>query len=204
MRRLAETVLHLSPHPDDEALGAPATLFELRDAGWRVVNLACGLGSDPAQRAKRHGEAEEACRRAGFELRVALPDDLGAEVARAVAAEQPSLVISPDPGEPHPAHAATGRAAAAALRGSGVAWWTWALWGELAAPTRLVAFGEERMREILHVLEAHVSQLERNDYRTLLRARAEVARVRGPELVHGFGAPGISEPYAEMLAERVT
>jgi LmbE family N-acetylglucosaminyl deacetylase len=26
-------VLHLAPHPDDELIGAPATLMALRDAG---------------------------------------------------------------------------------------------------------------------------------------------------------------------------
>ena len=45
----------------------PATLMALRDAGWRVVNLACGLGR-PAQHQRRRAEVEEACRRAGFEL----------------------------------------------------------------------------------------------------------------------------------------
>ena len=64
---VARTVLHLSPHPDDEVVGMPATLMALRDAGWRVVNLACGLGR-PAQHQRRRAEVEEACRRAGFEL----------------------------------------------------------------------------------------------------------------------------------------
>ena len=49
----------------------PATLMALRDAGWRIVNLACGLGR-PAQHQRRRAEVEEACRRAGFEL---LPSD---------------------------------------------------------------------------------------------------------------------------------
>jgi len=34
-------VLHLAPHPDDEALGAlgaPATLLALRDASHRLIN----------------------------------------------------------------------------------------------------------------------------------------------------------------------
>ena len=39
---MARTLLHLSPHPDDELAGMPATLMALRDAGWRIVNLACG------------------------------------------------------------------------------------------------------------------------------------------------------------------
>jgi LmbE family N-acetylglucosaminyl deacetylase len=38
------TVLHLAPHPDDEVLGAGATLLGLREAGHRVINLACSRG----------------------------------------------------------------------------------------------------------------------------------------------------------------
>ena len=49
---MPSTVLHLSPHPDDEVVGMPATLMALRDAGWRVVNLACGLGR-PARHQRR-------------------------------------------------------------------------------------------------------------------------------------------------------
>ena len=64
---MARTLLHLSPHPDDEVAGMPATLMALRDAGWRIVNLACGLGR-PEQHQRRRAEVEEACRRAGFEL----------------------------------------------------------------------------------------------------------------------------------------
>ncbi|MDX6538810.1 MAG: GlcNAc-PI de-N-acetylase, partial [Gaiellales bacterium] len=66
-RAMARTLLCLSPHPDDEVAGMPATLMALRDAGWRVVNLACGLGR-PEQHGRRLAELEEACRRAGFEL----------------------------------------------------------------------------------------------------------------------------------------
>jgi LmbE family N-acetylglucosaminyl deacetylase len=204
---VAETVLHLGPHPDDEAIGAPATLMALRDAGWRVVNLAGGLGSDPAVRERRRGEVEEACRRARFALRLAAGADPEAEIAAALAAERPTVVVSPDPTDPHPAHRALAVAAARALSGEGHAaavdaWWTWSVWGELPAPSLLVPFGEERMREVLHVLDAHRSQIERNDYPTLVRARAEVSRVRGPELLHGFGAAAVPEPYAELLAER--
>lgn len=96
-------VLHLAPHPDDELIGAPATLMALRDAGWRVVNQACGLGSDPSRRAARAEELREACRRAGFELR--LPEDpTGTLVADALEELRPAVVVSPDPGDRHPAH----------------------------------------------------------------------------------------------------
>jgi LmbE family N-acetylglucosaminyl deacetylase len=42
----SQTALLLSPHPDDELLGCPAHLFALRDAGWRIVNVALSLGSE--------------------------------------------------------------------------------------------------------------------------------------------------------------
>ena len=66
------TVLHLSPHPDDEILGAGATLMGLRAHGHRVINLACSLGR-PDQQERRRAEVTEACARAGFELIVHEP-----------------------------------------------------------------------------------------------------------------------------------
>src|SRR3954447_8367304 len=65
-------VLHLAPHPDDESIGAAATLISLREHGHAVVNLACSLGR-PGQRSRRRAELEDACRRAGFELVVIEP-----------------------------------------------------------------------------------------------------------------------------------
>lgn len=52
---------------DDELLGAPAALFCLRDAGYRVVNLACSYGRQ-ADRTRRRGELAEALKRARIEL----------------------------------------------------------------------------------------------------------------------------------------
>lgn len=47
------TALHVSPHPDDECLGAGPTLLALRAHGWRVVNLACSFGTEAAAAARR-------------------------------------------------------------------------------------------------------------------------------------------------------
>ena len=68
---MARTILHLSPHPDDEIAGAPATLMALREAGWRVVNVACGLGR-PAQHQRRRAEVEVEFEDEG----PGIPDDL--------------------------------------------------------------------------------------------------------------------------------
>src|SRR3989344_2193684 len=42
----AGNVLVVSPHPADESIGAPATLHQLRDNGFRVVNFAVSTGSN--------------------------------------------------------------------------------------------------------------------------------------------------------------
>ena len=106
----------------------PATLMALRDAGWRVVNLACGLGR-PAQHQRRRAEVEEACRRAGFDLLPCEPplplssgDDLAASeetlvklLGAVLPALDPALVCAPSPHDGHHAHEVVGRAAYRAL-----------------------------------------------------------------------------------------
>jgi LmbE family N-acetylglucosaminyl deacetylase len=215
------TVLHLSPHPDDELIGAPATLMALRDAGWRVVNLACGLGP-PSQRARREGELREACSRAGFELRLASVaesnesgtlgtgspcSELLADVTAAIEAVGPALVVSPTPRDRHPAHEAVTAATREALHRIGAnapRWWMWGLWGSQPRPTLGTAFDHERLEEILAALSAHRGELERNDYRRLVRGRAEANACLAPELLFGFGSPARpSVAYAELLTELV-
>jgi LmbE family N-acetylglucosaminyl deacetylase len=193
-------VLHLSPHPDDELIGAPATLMALREAGWRVVNLACGFGSDGREE-QRAAELAEACRRAGFELRAE------ETVAAAIAAVEPAVVVSPTQHDRHPAHVRVAGEALEALEALGATaprWWTWALWGAPVRPTLATAFDADRLKEILGALSAHRSQLGRNDYRRLVRGRAEAAACLAPELLFGFGtAADPRARYAELLAELV-
>jgi LmbE family N-acetylglucosaminyl deacetylase len=213
-------VLHLAPHPDDEVLGAGATLMALRDAGWEVVSLACGLGR-PADHARRRTEAAEACRRARFTLRVLDPplalsrhDDLAAaEDALAGALGPllddlgPAIVVSPSPHDRHHGHEAVARAARRALEARPLpapAWWLWGLWADLPLPTLLVPFGRGRLREVRAALAAHAGEVARADYPALLEARARAGAVLGPERVFGFGAgPAAGAPYADILTELV-
>lgn len=213
MERVSRQVaLHVSPHPDDELLGAPATLMALRDAGWRIVNLACGLGH-PGQGARREAELREACRRAGFEL--LLPaGSLGRDragiaslVGRALADLRPSLVVSPGPHELHPTHVIAATAVHDVLDGleSEVPrWWMWAFWGSLREPTLAAAFEQERLEEILETLAAHEGELARVDYRRAVEGRGAMLAALAPELLFGFGSASRHVPeYAELLTEAV-
>jgi LmbE family N-acetylglucosaminyl deacetylase len=209
------TVLHLAPHPDDEVIGAPATLLRLRDAGHRVVNLACSLGR-PEDHERRRAEVEEACRRAGFDLRVHEPpleisngDDLGAAqkalgdaVGRIAGELGVDLVIAPSPHDGHPGHEVVGRAVRDVLARDGAPrLWMWGLWADLPLPTLFVPFGEEELARATYALCAHAGELARNAYVDLLRARATAARVLGAERVFGFGEEGRPVRYAELLTE---
>ena len=196
----ARVAVSVAPHPDDEVLGAGATLMALRDAGWRVVTLACSLGR-PRDRERRRRELAEACRIAGFELVIAeqasplgADDDLAlaqTELARAVAAlanrTRAEVIVGPSPHDPHHGHEVVGRAICDAVesRGAPSRVMFWALWGEPALPNLFVPFGADRLAELQRALAAHAGELARNRFDRLLDARATANAVRGPERVFG-------------------
>ena len=214
---MSPTVVHVAPHPDDEALGSPGALLHLLDRGWRVVSVLASLGF-PEQRERRRAEFEEASRRAQFvpvildpPLDLSLPDDL-AQATERVALELPrildeygaSVVVSPSPHDVHHGHETVARGVQRALETlpSSIRWWMWGIWGDLPAPNVFYAFGHLDLARMLHILEAYAGEIERNDYRRLLSGRATTNAVLGSERVFGFGSPAASPlPYAEVLTE---
>jgi LmbE family N-acetylglucosaminyl deacetylase len=190
----------------------------LRDAGWRVTNLACSLGR-PADRPRRRGELAQACRRAGFELEIpaGLPpigahDDLAlaqpalsGAIADAAQDLDAQLIVGPSPHDAHPGHEVVGRAIRDAVeaRGSPMNVMFWGIWGELPVPNVLVPFDADRLAEIQHALAAHAGELQRNRFDRLVESRAVVHAVLGPERVFGFGAPGGEHAYVELLTQVV-
>src|SRR3954451_10120149 len=203
------TVLHLSPHPDDEDVGAGGTLIAFAHTGHTVINVAVTLGSDERERPRRLREVQTACARAGFEFVAHDPGrDLAAAVRALIAERGADLVVAPSPHDGHPRHEAVGRAARDAVeaqRGAAPSprLGLWGLWAALPRPTLYHGFDELLMRQATYVLEAHAGELERNDYRAVVRARATANRVLGAERVFGWGAPGRDEPFAELLMEAV-
>jgi LmbE family N-acetylglucosaminyl deacetylase len=214
---MAPTILHVAPHPDDEAVGCPGALLHLLDRGWTVVSVIASLGFEE-QWVRRRAEAREAASRAGFvpvfldpPLNLDLDGDLALAVLR-VATELPmmvrdhgaSIVVSPSPHDVHHGHEAVGRGvqrAMAALPPT-VRWWMWGVWGDLPAPNVFHAFDARVLERSAHILDAYAGELERNDYQRLLAGRAAANAVLGSERVFGFGSPAASTlPYADLLTE---
>jgi LmbE family N-acetylglucosaminyl deacetylase len=211
------TVVHVAPHPDDEALGSPGSLLHLLDRGWEVVSVIVSLGF-PDQHSRRRAEFEEASRRANFvpvflepPLSISLHDDLdhardrvAVELPAIVAEYGASVVVSPSPHDVHHGHETVARGVQRAMEvlPPTVRWWMWGIWGDLPAPNVFYPFGEPALARMLHVLEAYEGELARNDYRQLLAGRAATNAVLGSERVFGFGSPAASSlPFAEVLTE---
>jgi LmbE family N-acetylglucosaminyl deacetylase len=183
----------------------------LRDRGWRVVNLACGLGQ-PGQEERREAELAEACRRAEFGLLLppsasdAGPAHLAPRLRTALTELRPSIVLSPGPHELHPTHAKVAAAVRDALAGLGPDaphLWTWALWGSLRQPTLATAFDRPRLEEIFDALGAHEGEIERVDYRRAIEGRGAMQAALAGELLFGFGGVGFQPEYAELLTEAI-
>jgi LmbE family N-acetylglucosaminyl deacetylase len=214
---MAPTIVHVAPHPDDEALGCPGALLHFLDRGWKVVSVLASLGF-PDQWERRRAEFEEASRRAQFvpvildpPLGLSLPDDLerateriAVELPRILAEHDAAVVVSPSPHDVHHAHETVARGVQRALERlpSSLRWWMWGIWGDLPAPNVFYPFGDPALARMLHILEAYSGEIERNDYRRLLSGRATTNAVLGSERVFGFGSPAASPlPYAEVLTE---
>jgi LmbE family N-acetylglucosaminyl deacetylase len=211
-------VLHVSPHPDDEAIGAPATLLSFREAGHKVVNLLVSLGRPP-DHDRRRREAREAAGRLGFELvehepplDISAGDDLDAAQAHLASTvgdwldhRGVHLVVGPSPHDGHRAHEMVGRAVRDAFAARGdiqARWWMWGLWSDLPLPTLFVPFGDAELQHALHGLAAYAGELDRDDYTRLVKGRAEANHVLGSERVFGFGAAERRESrYAELITE---
>lgn len=208
-------VLAVSPHPDDELLGAGGTLLRLLDAGVRVVNLAVSLGRPP-DRERRRAELERACEVAGFDpllldppLAISRDDDLPVaereltgRVERVLGELGPDVLVAPSPHDGHHGHELTGRAVRDAVeaRGADQTVWWWGLWAELPLPNLAVDV-ESVADTLLSALQEHRSQLERNDFAALAEARARGNAVLGAERVFGTGAERLPFERAELLCE---
>ncbi len=204
----ARSCLVIAPHPDDETLGCGATILRKVRAGSEVCVLLATDGRHshnsvslppPALADLRRREMAEAARRLGLPdsavLWAGLTDGAVAEregelvelIGRVLADRRPREVYATCADEPHPDHAAVGRAARRAAwdhiragRGSVNLYeypvWLWGSWpltrsAPLGSAVRAIGLAIGRtgrrvdatdvLEAKLHALSAHASQLRR-------------------------------------------
>src|SRR5579872_3218644 len=86
----APRVLFFAPHPDDETIIGGLALRLLRQARWKVINVAVTLGSKPDRKLERLAELKAACQYLGFGLHPSAPRGLE-EVKPSTRSSQPQL-----------------------------------------------------------------------------------------------------------------
>lgn len=216
----APVALLLSPHPDDEVLTGGLALRLMREAGWRVVNVALTLGSNEARQAERWRELEACCNFIGFELVAARSGGLGpvslerrvadaagwAACVQAVAAlvqrHAPRAIFFPHDDDAHGTHVGTHHLVVDALATLGQAFQTYAVetefWRALREPNLLVEHGAGDVADRVAALAFHAGEVRRNPYHLTLPAQLIDNVRRGAELVLGQGRPAPAFTFASV------
>lgn len=180
-RVVADKVLVLSPHPDDDALGCGGLLSALSDGGSKIKVIYFSDGSRGTRSGKvseelieqREAEAREAGKVLGVgeEKFLRLPDtkvvanmELGATIRRELEFDKPDLLLSPGMEELHPDHHAVAAALTLALKNfdQPLNIWLYEVWG-IGRFNRLFII-DEYLNQKRQALKCHKSQMKVKEY----------------------------------------
>jgi len=220
----APIAMLLSPHPDDEIINGALPLRLAREAGWRVINVAVTLGSDPARREQRWSEAQGACSCVGFELLSAAPGGLSrvslarrAEdpaswardaqlLAEIVARHAPQAVFMPHDDDWNQTHRGTHQLVVDALAALGPALELHVVetefWRAMSTPNTIVELDTQTLAELVTALGCHVGEVRRNPFHVSLPAWMIDNVRRGAELVLGQGQSAPPFMFATLYRVR--
>ena len=209
----APNCLVFSPHPDDEVIIGGLPLRLMREAGWRVENVAVTLGSNRDRQAERMRELEACCRCVGFELvatcetgiekvnartRQDDPDHWKAGVARIaeiLADRNPNAIFFPHDDDWNSTHIGVHHLvvdALATLPGDFQCHtFETEFWGAMDDPNLMVESSRSDVADLLAALTHHIGEVERNPYHLRVAPWMMDNVRRGCELVgsQGGGSP---------------
>jgi LmbE family N-acetylglucosaminyl deacetylase len=205
----APEILIFSPHPDDECIVGGLALRFLREAGYRVTNVAVTLGSNRQRQQPRLEELKAACAYLGFGLCQTTPTGLEGVSAKVRAqqpeawrqkvevvagilrARQPRLIFLPHDADWNSTHVGTHHLVMDALRtlapGPECHLVETEFWGAMADPNLMVQLTAEDVGDMVAGITFHVEEVKRNPYHLTLPAWMHDNVRRGGELVGGQG-----------------
>ena len=216
----APRVLIFSPHPDDEVITGALPLRLLRQAKWRVIDVAVTLGSNEARRPERLAELKACCDCIGFELIQTSPKGLEkinvttrrdepavwAQSVKVIAelldAHRPRVVFCPHAADWHPTHVGTHFLALDALRSLPADFRCHVVetefWRPMESPNLMVEVGLQDLGDLLTALSFHVGEVKRNPYHLSLPAWMMDNVRRGGEWLAGAGGAPPDFPFATL------
>ncbi len=220
----APTVLVFSPHPDDEVIIGGFALRLMREAGWRVVNVAVTQGSRKDRQAGRLQELRDCCDCIGFECIQTAPSGLEGVnaktragdgvgwgrsvdvVARLLTEHRPRAILFPHELDWNSTHVGTHWLVMDALgrqpEAFSCATVETEFWGQMASPNLMVELSEAHVADLMTALTFHVEEVRRNPYHLSLPAWMMDNVRRGAELVGGQGGGAPEFPFATLYRLR--
>ncbi|MCL4179817.1 MAG: PIG-L family deacetylase [Verrucomicrobia bacterium] len=224
MKPGAPVVMIFSPHPDDEVIIGGLAVRLMREAGWRVVNVAVTQGSKKERQQGRLEELRRCCEYIGFDLVQTTASGLerinpktrdrdGAHwgrcvgrIAEIVAEHRPRAILLPHDEDWNSTHVGTHHLVVDALRqlGDQLSCYTveTEFWGQMAAPNLMVELSEAHLSDMITALTFHVGEVERNPYHLSLPAWMIDNVRRGAELVGGQGGASPDFIFATLYRVR--
>jgi LmbE family N-acetylglucosaminyl deacetylase len=205
--RKSPSVLIFSPHPDDECITGALALRLLREAKWKITNVAVTLGSKKERRPARVLELKNACDCLGFDLIVSGFEKINLEtrkknpaqwkstvqtIAKILTAQKPRVIFLPHENDGHSAHVGTHFLVLDALKTLPKNFKCFLVetefWGQMAGPNLLVESGVKDVANLVAALACHVGEVRRNPFHARLPAWMLDNVRRGAEIVGDAGA----------------
>jgi N-acetylglucosamine malate deacetylase 1 len=220
----APTALIFSPHPDDECIIGALALRLLREAGWRVINMAVTQGSNKERQQPRLQELRNACQWIGFDLeqtgptglervspktRAQDPNHWAAAVrviAGSLARHQPKVILFPHQGDFNSTHIGTHFLVMDALKTLPPDFQCCLVetefWAQMAGPNLMVESSVADVADLLGALSFHVGEVQRNPYHLRFPAWLQDNVRRGAEVVGGQGGAAPDFMFATLYRLR--
>ncbi len=220
----APKALIFAPHPDDECITGGLALRLLREARFRVINVAVTLGSNPARQAERLVELQNACAFLGFELIQTRPNGLEHVTARTRAqgrddwramvkiiadilvTQRPRAIFFPHERDWNGTHIGTHFLVADALAALGPDFDCFTVeseyWGQMDDPNLMVESTTTDVADLVTAVSFHVGEAKRNPFHVLQPAWMQDNVRRGAELVGGQGGPAPDFTFATLYRLR--
>jgi N-acetylglucosamine malate deacetylase 1 len=220
----APRVLLFSPHPDDECITGALPLRLLREAHFRIVDVAVTLGSNQERRGPRLEELNGACGFLGFELAITTPGGLErinartrdqdvahwnaavAVIAALIERHQPLAVFCPHEGDLNSTHVGTRQLVGDALARQPASFRCFLVetefWAAMATPNLMIESSADDVGDLVAATAFHAGEVQRNPYHLTLPAWMQDNVRRGGEIVGGQGQPAPSFDFATLYRLR--
>lgn len=219
----APIALIMSPHPDDECIMGGLPLRLMREAGFRIVNVAITLGSKVDRKKARLNELRLACNWIGYELqemgenglekvtihsRQNFPENWAVmtnQLVEVLNKWNPTAIFFPNSHDWNKTHLGVHMLTLDALKETND-FFPFLIeteyWGQMPQPNLLVESSTQEVADLLAALSHHEWELKRNPFHLRMPSWMQDNVRRGAEVIGGQGGNAPEFNFATLY--RVT